>query len=701
METFMFNQNYVLFAGICIWVCVLTTGCSGNPASSNTTDSDAGTMALSIKWHRSRNSVAGLEQRNVKALSNCGSEGVATIQCLAYGETDMLLTEGPEWPCQVGGGGTIEQVSSGDNRSIVCLGRDDLGNIVHLGRTGGVTITSGQTTATVQIDSYAFTASLLTPEIEDVVAANDFYLTWSSVANAQEYLVEVDDSEQFDTPVISDQTTETRYMPRTLDPDQSYHWRITPVDQYGNLGTPYQTWQFNTQPGSRCYRPALSSIGSQTTAVGEELRIELDAIDTDVGQGVVYTANNLPDGADFDESTGSFFWIPVQGDEGNHLVAFSVCNICDDRNRLCSTEEVVIAVNDANGNPVDQCLPPVLDNIGPREALVGDPLVFTITAADPDPDAILTFNAEGLPRNAVFSPITRTFSWTPSATQMGSHTVLFRVSDNCAAGPLSDSENVVITVRSPPDTPDPQTPTELSAPALIDENAWDNGCTGDGGWYDDPILWDFEWSAVSNAERYQLSILMNGQEIISRVVDSTQYSYVCAENSNEIPDCVIENYNELWTWRVRAGAGENWSEWSETRSFNIYPSEVDCVDGPGYLYMITTGTEVTPASGAVLTPGSRVTINFNYFTSYYEGAYIEFIPYTNNGEGSDQPTPGFVGPENTFFPIAYEMGSGTSYFEIHEEATVDYIQVIFRSIGGEVISMDDIIRANYQFNENQ
>ena len=63
-------------------------------------------------------------------------------------------------------------------------------------------------------------------------------------------------------------------------------------------------------------------------------------------------------------------------------------------------------------------------------------------ASDADGDA-LTYSASGLPSGASFNATTRTFSWTPAASQSGLYTdITFRVSD----GILSDQESINITV---------------------------------------------------------------------------------------------------------------------------------------------------------------------------------------------------------------------------------------------------------------
>jgi hypothetical protein len=94
--------------------------------------------------------------------------------------------------------------------------------------------------------------------------------------------------------------------------------------------------------------------------------------------------------------------------------------------------------------------PPTLNAIEPRTVRTGESLTFTISATDPDGDA-LTYSASNLPQGASFNPTTRTFSWTPTDDQTGLYSdVRFQVSD----GSLTDSQTVSITVTSSSPQPD-------------------------------------------------------------------------------------------------------------------------------------------------------------------------------------------------------------------------------------------------------
>src|SRR5207302_4312540 len=82
--------------------------------------------------------------------------------------------------------------------------------------------------------------------------------------------------------------------------------------------------------------------------------------------------------------------------------------------------------------------PPVIAPIGNQTATATQPLSITMTASDPDGDA-LSFAATNVPTGASFVDNhndTATFSWTPDSTQTGTHSMTVTVTD-AGTPPLS------------------------------------------------------------------------------------------------------------------------------------------------------------------------------------------------------------------------------------------------------------------------
>jgi hypothetical protein len=99
----------------------------------------------------------------------------------------------------------------------------------------------------------------------------------------------------------------------------------------------------------------------------------------------------------------------------------------------------------ADGSPVCTPFPPTpphMPDVPDMTVPVGAPVEFTVIAYDLNGDP-LTYAADSLPSGATFSPVTRTFSWTPQEFQIGVHPVIFTVTD----GLYTFSQNNVITVE--------------------------------------------------------------------------------------------------------------------------------------------------------------------------------------------------------------------------------------------------------------
>ncbi len=197
--------------------------------------------------------------------------------------------------------------------------------------------------------------------------------------------------------------------------------------------------------GNTCRPPVLSPIGSQQIGAGQPLTLRLTANDPDPADTLTFSASDRF-GAFMDGATGLFQWTPQAQDAGqNFQIEFTVCDNCAPTPQ-CDSETVNVTV----GVP---CRPPTLLPIGSRDVNVDERLEFTIRATDPDTGDILTYRAapgdQGIDLSPFFNAATRTFSWQPTAAQVGTHGLRFEVCDNCGDGGLCDAEEIAINVISP------------------------------------------------------------------------------------------------------------------------------------------------------------------------------------------------------------------------------------------------------------
>src|SRR5262249_38911417 len=97
--------------------------------------------------------------------------------------------------------------------------------------------------------------------------------------------------------------------------------------------------------------------------------------------------------------------------------------------------------------------PPVLEYIGKKIAVVGEPLVVQLRASDKDQEP-LHFSVTGLPAGATITPGavygTATLTWTPQGNELGSYSAVVTVTDegHGTGTPASDDEAVIVTVRN-------------------------------------------------------------------------------------------------------------------------------------------------------------------------------------------------------------------------------------------------------------
>ena len=185
--------------------------------------------------------------------------------------------------------------------------------------------------------------------------------------------------------------------------------------------------------------PVLNPIGAKTGQEGALLNFTVSASDLDL-DALSLTVSSLPLGATFtdnNDGTGSFTWMPDFGTDGNYFLTFTAT---DNGNPVASdVEQVTITVGDVNR-------PPVLSPIGPKLVQEGETLTFTVTASDPDLDAVVLSSSilagTTFVDNGNGSGV---FSWTPGFGTDGNHSITFSATDT--GNPVaSASEQITITV---------------------------------------------------------------------------------------------------------------------------------------------------------------------------------------------------------------------------------------------------------------
>lgn len=212
----------------------------------------------------------------------------------------------------------------------------------------------------------------------------------------------------------------------------AFTWTPTD-DQEGNYHATFQvsdghvavseTIAITVLSGSN-HPPVLAAIGNKSAGENQTLSFTVSATDVD-GNPLTYSVSGLPAGATFTNRV--FTWTPGFSQAGSHSVTFTVSD-----GQAEDSETIAITVANVNR-------PPVLASIGGKQVDENFSLSFSTSASDPDGDSV-TYSATSLPAGASFTG--GVFTWIPSFTQAGSHSVTFVASD----GNLTDTEQVTITV---------------------------------------------------------------------------------------------------------------------------------------------------------------------------------------------------------------------------------------------------------------
>ncbi len=129
-----------------------------------------------------------------------------------------------------------------------------------------------------------------------------------------------------------------------LDDYTTYYFVARAFDQAGNESG--DSDEVSHEPSNR--PPVLNTIGAKSIDENALLTFTVTASDPD-GDGLIYSAGNVPTGASFNATSQTFTWTPDYGAAGNYTVTFTVT---DDGSPVQSdSEDVTITVSADNHVP--------------------------------------------------------------------------------------------------------------------------------------------------------------------------------------------------------------------------------------------------------------------------------------------------------------------------------------------------------------
>jgi subtilisin family serine protease/PKD repeat protein len=201
--------------------------------------------------------------------------------------------------------------------------------------------------------------------------------------------------------------------------------------------------------------PTIVAPGNVTGAEGAPLEVQVQASDPDGEEMLALAASPLPEGATFiagpTNTSGSLFWTPDFEQAGAYSVTLSAQS-AGRADPVSGTDPpmdafATMAILIANTDRAPRIVAP--STVAVSE---GQTTTFTITASDPDGDAVSALGMAEGPIGATFSEDPShtggAFQWAPTFADAGSHTVVFSAS-NVLTGQATTLV-VVANVNRPP-----------------------------------------------------------------------------------------------------------------------------------------------------------------------------------------------------------------------------------------------------------
>lgn len=205
----------------------------------------------------------------------------------------------------------------------------------------------------------------------------------------------------------------------------------------------------NTQTSNGA--PTISGNPPQVVKVGVTYSFTPSASDPEADT-LLFSVANMPNWAEFDQTTGRMSGIPFLGSEGTYPgieISASDGVTSTALPQFTVTVEPVTAAN----------MPPEIDGTPAASVTIGNDYSFTPSSSDPDGDA-LTFTAQNVPSWATFSTMNGSLTGTPQTGDEGTYpNVSVSVSDNISTASLPSFTIQVIGLNAAPaisGTPDSQ-----------------------------------------------------------------------------------------------------------------------------------------------------------------------------------------------------------------------------------------------------
>jgi hypothetical protein len=303
--------------------------------------------------------------------------------------------------------------------------------------------------------------------------------------------------------------------------------------------------------------PSLAQVGDQSIAVGDTLRIILDASDPE-GSALEFGVSPRQEGANLTEN--QFSWIPTAAQIGSVDLIFTVR---DERGGVSDQEVTitVLAVNEA----------PQFVEIPTQEVHVDSTLQFVLRATDTDGSS-LTYDAVSLPVGSTLED--SLFTWRPGEEQEGTAVAEFVVTDGKGA---ADTLVVIVDVVST-ERPEPTAVSFRLLPVVPRAN--------------EPFIVEVFSEFSDGARITDSTVSLSGDSIyIDLETSFTDENETVRSTVLEVDGIEAGNYRLI----IRANANQVFSEEvyvrDESASAGVFTIDFDLADGD---QGVTTGKGAVP-----------------------------------------------------------------------------------------------------------
>ena len=136
--------------------------------------------------------------------------------------------------------------------------------------------------------------------------------------------------------------------------------------------------------------PAIEAVGDRAVGTGEQLQLTVSATDPE-GDGLSYSASNLPPGASFDPASRTFTWTPSSDQAGSYTVRFQVSD-----GGASDAEDITITVSEAptadsgggsgtgdDSGTADTTAPETIKGKGPKRRIEKPIAKFSFSSNEP------------------------------------------------------------------------------------------------------------------------------------------------------------------------------------------------------------------------------------------------------------------------------------------------------------------------------